>query len=112
MNTTIGSRWRLRRRGLNSGAIPGQSSIARVPRPLRLLCHPFHNGLLGVGMGAGRAIDLVFECFGVAAAAITAYDPSLDEDGRMARAALRVVGAVARGVVAQDAGEAVADEAG
>lgn len=43
------------------------------------------------------AIDLVFARFEVAAAAITAYDPGLDEDGRVARAALRVLAAVTGG---------------
>jgi arginase len=43
------------------------------------------------------AIDLVLERLEVAAAAITAYDPSLDEDGRIARAALRLLATVARG---------------
>src|ERR671915_775488 len=132
----------------------------------RILCHPFHNGLEGVGMGAGpsrllgdgvfvdelraadwrietieapqaadpeivriaeadrrlarrvraaaegglsllqleEAIDLVFGSFEVAAAAITAYDPEVDEDGRMARSARRVLRAVARGAVTGRAG--------
>lgn len=43
------------------------------------------------------AIDLVFARFEVAAAAITAHDPGLDEDGRVARAALRVLAAVTGG---------------
>jgi arginase len=43
------------------------------------------------------AIELVRARFEIAAGAISAYDPALDEDGRVARAALRVVGAVARG---------------
>lgn len=43
-----------------------------------------------------QAIELVFARFEVGAAAITAYDPSLDDDGRMARAALRVIETVAR----------------
>ena len=43
------------------------------------------------------AIDLLFARFEVSAAALTAYDPHLDGDGRMARAALRLLGAVARG---------------
>jgi len=47
-----------------------------------------------------RAIDRVFERFEVAAAAITAYDPSLDGDGRVARAAIRVIGRVADGALA------------
>jgi arginase len=52
------------------------------------------------GLSLGRleaAIDLVLERFEVAAAAITAYDPGLDDDGRVARAALRLVATVARG---------------
>ena len=43
------------------------------------------------------AIDLVFARFEVSAAALTAYDPRLDGDGRMARAALHLLAAVARG---------------
>jgi arginase len=46
------------------------------------------------------AIDRVFERFEVAAAAITAYDPRLDEDGRVAAAAMRVMGRVADGALA------------
>jgi arginase len=42
------------------------------------------------------AIESVFERHRVAAAAITAFDPSLDDDGRVARAALRVIASVAR----------------
>jgi arginase len=42
------------------------------------------------------AIEAVFDRQEVAAAAITAYDPSLDEDGRMARAASRVIATVGR----------------
>jgi arginase len=38
-----------------------------------------------------RATRLAFEQFHVAAAAITAYDPALDEDGRMARAAADLI---------------------
>jgi arginase len=47
-----------------------------------------------------RATRLVFERFRVAAAAITAYDPALDSDGRMARAAadlIRTIGQEALG---------------
>jgi arginase len=47
------------------------------------------------------AVRAVFERYAVAAAAITAYDPALDEDGRMARAAARVIGAVAGGALRQ-----------
>jgi arginase len=43
-----------------------------------------------------RAVELVFQRCTVAAAALTAYDPSLDDDGRMALAAARVIGAVGR----------------
>lgn len=50
-----------------------------------------------------RAIELVFERSGVAAAAITAYDPGLDEDGRMARAASQVIGTVGRAALRQRA---------
>jgi arginase len=42
-----------------------------------------------------RAVEMVFERHDVAAAAITAYDPGVDEDGRMARAASRVISTVA-----------------
>jgi arginase len=42
------------------------------------------------------AIERVFERHGVAAAAVTAYDPSVDDDGRVARAASRLVTSVAR----------------
>lgn len=38
--------------------------------------------------------------FEVAAAAITAYDPGLDGDGRVARAAMRVIGRLADGALA------------
>ena len=40
------------------------------------------------GLSAGqleRAVEMVFERFDVAAAAMTAYDPNLDDDGRVAR---------------------------
>jgi hypothetical protein len=37
----------------------------------------------------------VFAHFEVAAAALTAYDPEVDEEGRMAASARRVLGAVA-----------------
>jgi arginase len=50
------------------------------------------------------AIDLVFGSLEVAAAAVTAYDPEVDEDGRMARSARRVLRAVARGAVTGRAG--------
>lgn len=43
------------------------------------------------------AIELAFERLQVTAAAITAYDPSLDADGRMARAAAQVIGTIGRG---------------
>jgi arginase len=46
-----------------------------------------------------RAVEMIFERFGVAAAAITAYDPGLDDDGRVARAASRVIMTVARGAL-------------
>ena len=48
-----------------------------------------------------RAVEMVFERFDVAAAAVTAYDPSLDDDGRMARAASRVIAAVAQEALRQ-----------
>jgi arginase len=41
------------------------------------------------------AVEMVFRRCAVAGAAITAYDPGLDEDGRMARAASRVIATVA-----------------
>jgi arginase len=50
------------------------------------------------------AVELVFERFRVDAAAITAYEPALDADGRMARAALDVIRTVARGALTQRAG--------
>jgi arginase len=43
-----------------------------------------------------RAIELAFERFQVAAAAITAYDPALDTDGRMARAASDLIRTIGR----------------
>ena len=55
------------------------------------------------GLSAGQlewAVEMVFRRCAVAAAAITAYDPALDEDGRMARAALRVISTVARSALA------------
>jgi arginase len=51
-----------------------------------------------------RAIELGFERLQVAAAAITAYDPVLDADGRMARAASDVIRTVAREALRQHAG--------
>jgi arginase len=51
-----------------------------------------------------RAIELTFERLQVDAAAITAYDPSLDADGRMARAALDLIGTVAHEALGQRAG--------
>jgi arginase len=51
------------------------------------------------GLSAQRlewAVEAVFRRCQVAAAAITAYDPVLDEDGRMARVASRVIATVAR----------------
>jgi arginase len=51
------------------------------------------------GLSTGQlewAIETVFDRFPVAAAALTAYDPSLDDDGRVARAAARVIATVAR----------------
>jgi arginase len=42
------------------------------------------------------AVEMVFRRCAVAGAALTAYDPGLDADGRMARAASRVIAAVAR----------------
>jgi arginase len=51
-----------------------------------------------------RAIELAFERLQVDGAATTAYDPSLDEDGRMARAALDVIRTVAHEALGQRAG--------
>jgi arginase len=45
------------------------------------------------------ALGLVSERFDVRAAAVTAYDPAVDEDGRMGRTAVEVVAAVALGAV-------------
>ena len=47
-----------------------------------------------------QAIELVFARFEVVAAALTAYDPEVDEDGRMAVSARRVLSAVARRALA------------
>jgi len=47
-----------------------------------------------------EAIELVFARFEVVAAALTAYDPEVDEDGRMAVSARAVLGAVARRALA------------
>lgn len=47
-----------------------------------------------------QAIELVFARFEVVAAALTAYDPEVDEDGRMAVSARTVLGAVARRALA------------
>jgi hypothetical protein len=119
---------------------------------LRLISHPFHNGLEGVGMGAAPlrlladafplvlagasltgkgcvdldvldpseggakrfaadgcltvaelegAIELAFDRFHVAAAAITAYDPALDTDGRMAGAAAAVIRTIGHRALSQ-----------
>jgi arginase len=48
-----------------------------------------------------RATRLVFERFEVAAAAITAYDPALDEDGRVARAAAKLIGTIGQEALGQ-----------
>ena len=55
---------------------------------------PSLEGLLG-------AIGLVFDRFTVAAAALTAYDPRLDGDGRVAAAARRIAGLIAQRAVRQ-----------
>jgi arginase len=47
------------------------------------------------------AIELAFERLQVAAAAITAYDPALDTDGRMARAAADLIGTIGREALRQ-----------
>jgi hypothetical protein len=47
------------------------------------------------------AVGEVFARFEVAAAALTAYDPSVDEEGAVARAAGRLARAVAEGAAAQ-----------
>jgi arginase len=47
------------------------------------------------------AIELAFDRLQIAAGAITAYDPALDADGRMARAGARVIGTVARRALEQ-----------
>jgi arginase len=48
-----------------------------------------------------QAIELAFDRLQVAAAAITAYDPSLDADGRMARAATAVISTIGRRALTQ-----------
>lgn len=53
------------------------------------------------GLSAGQlleAVSAVFARFDVAAAALTAYDPAVDADGRLGRTAVRVAAAVASGV--------------
>lgn len=47
------------------------------------------------------ALDAVFSRFDVPAAAVTAYDPACDPDGRMAGSAATVIEAVAGGALAQ-----------
>jgi hypothetical protein len=60
-------------------------------------------GRAAAGPAYGAALDeLAFERLDVAAA-ITAYDPALGVDGRMARAAMRVVGTVTRAALGQRA---------
>jgi arginase len=54
--------------------------------------------------GLEEAIELVSARFEVSAAALTSYDPGLDADGRMARAAVRVATTVARGARPEAAG--------
>jgi arginase len=49
------------------------------------------------------AVEMVFERYGVAAAAITAYDPRLDEDGRMAGTASRLIATVTENAFRQQA---------
>jgi arginase len=49
------------------------------------------------------AVEMVFGRYGVAAAAITAYDPRLDEEGRMARTASRLIATVAENASRQQA---------
>ena len=59
------------------------------------------------GLSTGQlesAIEMVFERCHVAAAAVTAYDPSLDDEGRVARAASRVIASVAGSALRHDAG--------
>jgi arginase len=48
-----------------------------------------------------RAVELVFERFHVTAAAVTAYDPALDTDGRVARAASEAIRTIGRGALVQ-----------
>jgi arginase len=48
-----------------------------------------------------RAIELAFDRVHVAAAAITAYEPALDADGRMARAAAAVIRTIGRRALTQ-----------
>jgi len=50
-----------------------------------------------------HAIEMIFERFDVVAAAVTAYDPTIDEDGRMGETATRIVEAVAGRVAGQPA---------
>jgi arginase len=50
------------------------------------------------------AVEMVFRRCVVAGAAITAYDPGLDEDGRMASAASRVIGVIGKSALRQRAG--------
>jgi arginase len=49
------------------------------------------------------AIGTLFESFEIVGAAVTAYDPSIDTDGRMGETAAGVVEAVARRVAGQPA---------
>jgi arginase len=97
----------IRRRGLKESLLPALDDLRRRTSDLYL-----HVDLDSLDPSEGRAnpyaapgglrlteleegIGVVFARFDVRAAAVTAYDPCCDPDGRMARAALRVVETIA-----------------
>ena len=80
-----------------------------MPAELRLLCWPFHNGPPDLTVGTGAAtvavddpllesLHLVCDRVAVGAAAITAYDPAFDADGRPPAAARRVAQEIGCGI--------------
>jgi arginase len=101
----------LRKLGLEAALVPVLDEISsRAPRAY------LHVDLDSLDPSEGRAnqfaapgglslaelrtaLDLVSERFDVRAAAVTAYDPAVDEDGRMGSTAVEVVAAVALAAV-------------
>jgi arginase len=106
---------RLRSEGVERALLPALDRLAARARAVYL-----HVDLDALDPSEGRAnryaaargvrlaeleaaITAVFERFEVAAAAVTAYDPTIDDPGRMGDAAARVVEAIAGRAVAASA---------